>query len=102
MAEKNTYVKINEQYRLVYDSLSMWIEEHTAETKKGTTKKQPWKRVSGYCSTVSGLVQSFERYKFLQIEEVQTLKELAKAQEQLYAEIREMCKELKTVSQLRD
>lgn len=100
MADKNTYVKINDRYRLVYDSLCMWIEECTLETKKGTAKKQPWKRVSGYYSTISTLMQSFERYKFLQIEEVQTLEELAKAQEQLYAEIRGMCKELKTVSQL--
>lgn len=101
MAGGNTYIRINDKYRLVYDSLCMWIEEYIPKTKKGTARKDPWERVSGYHRTISELMQSLEWREFLMIEDVQSLQELAQAQERLYDEIRSMCESLKTVEQLR-
>lgn len=101
MAGINTYIKINDRYRLVYDSMCMWIEEHIPKTKKGKARKNPWERVSGYHRNVAELVQSLEWRKFLQIEDVKDLQELAQAYERMHAEIRELCEGLKTVEQLR-
>ena len=101
MAGINTYIPINDRYRLVYDSLCMWIEEYKPKTKKGTARKDPWERVSGYHRSITGLVESFELQKALQIEEVGTLQEMAEAQKRLHAEVRELCEGLKNIGELR-
>ena len=101
MAEKNTYVRINDKYRLVYDSLCMWIEEYIPKTKDGKEKKIQWYRVTGYHRSITGLVESFELQKALQIEEVGTLQEMAEAQKRLHAEVRELCEGLKNIGELR-
>ena len=97
---KNTIVRINDRYRLVYDKYCMWIEEYIPTTKKGEPRKEPWVQVSGYHRTVTELVQSLEWRAFLRIEDAEEIHELMQAQAQMHDEIRELCEGLKTVKQL--
>lgn len=104
MEENKTKVKtviLSNDLRLCYDKYCMWIERYVPLTPKGTPQKNPWKRVSGYHRTVTELVQSFEWRELLKIEGAYTIEQLAEAQRNMHEEIRELCKELKTVEQLR-
>ena len=101
MAGINTYRPINDRYRLVYDSMCMWIEEYIPTTKKGTARKDPWERVSGYHRTIAELIQSLEWRKTLQLDAVGALQKMAEAQKRMHAEIQELCEGLKTVEELR-
>lgn len=97
----NKYIKLSGGLRLVYDTSSMWIERYEPLTKKGTQRRDPWKRVSGYHRTLGELICSFEWRELLKIEGAYTIEQLAEAQRNMHEEIKELCKELKTVEQLR-
>lgn len=97
----NKYIKLSGGLRLVYDASSMWIERYVPLTKKGTPRKDPWVRVTGYHRTFGELICSFEWRELLKIEGAYTIEQLAEAQRNMHEEIKELCKELKTVEQLR-
>lgn len=95
------YINLGDEIRLVYDTSSMWIERYIPLTQKGTPKKDPWVRVTGYHRTFGELICALEWREMLKIEGVQTIEQLAEAQKAMHEEIRELCNGLKTVEQLR-
>ena len=104
---KNTYVKINDKFTLVYDKYCMWImEEKTHEKTRKVGKQQVIKgdryseRVSGYHRTFAELINSLELRLNLRIDGIETLEQLAEKQEQMHEEIRELCRGLKDISEL--
>lgn len=97
----NTYVKINDEYQLVFDGMCFWIEQHATVKKGNNAGKKKTVRVSGYHTSISNLMESLENRLFLKIENVTELQQLADAQKAMHAEIRQMCRELKNVHELR-
>lgn len=94
---KNTYMKINDKFRLVFDGSCMWIEEKKTSKKTGNERIE---RVSGYHYTFTDLIKSLERRNIVKFDGIETLEQLAEKQEQMYEEIRELCRGLKELPEL--
>lgn len=97
---KNTVIRINDKYQLVFDSQCMWLEEFVEQKKGKNAGKIVPKIVSGYLRTLPELIVSLETRKFREMREIADLKELAKAQEEMHAEIRELCRDLQRIGMI--
>lgn len=95
--DKNTIIKLNDEYYLFFDSYCMWIATKAVAKKSG---KERFSRVSGYHDNFASLMNSLDRKLSLKIKGITEVQELLEAQKQVHEEVIELCKGLKNIKEL--